>query len=119
MSAKLRELLQAVLVRLVSRDTPPGPIQKWVGSRFLRHFPGQLSCREFEDFVYDYHEQNLTPKQQTTFELHMRLCPMCRTHFRSYVTTIELGQRVCDDHDELPDMPEELVQAILSARSAR
>ncbi len=51
----------------------------------------------------------------------MRLCPMCRVHFHSYLLSVELGRKVFEGEDkELPaDTPEELVQVILAARAER
>ena len=93
-----------------------------LGSRFLRHLPGQISCRDFEQFVFDYSEAQLTPRQRRIFELHMRFCPRCRAHFLGYLRAIELGRRVFDrEEDEAvpADVPEELVRAILAARAER
>ena len=116
MSGRARELAVRAFVRFMGPHDQAGPLKKRLGSFFLRRGPGQLTCTEFESFVYDYYEGALTPKQRRTFDLHMRLCPMCRTHFESYVRTIELGQKLCEDEERLPnDMPEELVGAILAA----
>ncbi len=94
----------------------PKAIGRRVKATVFRHAPGMLTCEQFEDFLYDYYEGALQPRQRTTFERHMRLCPMCRVHFDTYLRTVALGQAVCDD-DTLPeDIPEELVQAIVAAR---
>jgi len=44
---------------------------------------------------------------------------MCRVYFDWYVQTIELGIRICacDDEKAPEELPEELVVAILEARS--
>ena len=120
MRGRIGELALRVFLRMMGRHDEAGPFKKQLGALFLRHFPGQLTCSAFEGFIYDYHEGRLTPRQQRTFDLHMRVCPMCAVHFRSYVRSIELGQKVCDEDDELPEgIPEELVGAILSAVRTR
>lgn len=97
------------------RGENPGPIKRRFGSWLLRHLPGMLTCREFEAFVYDYHEGAVSRTVRRRFETHMRLCPMCSVHFDCYLRTVALGKRICAD-DLLPDdMPDELVGAILLA----
>ena len=98
----------------------PRPWVRWFGSRFLRYVPGQLTCREFESFVFDYSEDKLSRRQRRMFERHMWLCPMCRVHWRSYVRALELGEQLFASDLELAShVPEELVQAVLAARRTR
>ncbi len=115
--------MRNVLVSLLARirgEGEPGPLKRRLGSWMLRNFPGMLSCIEFEDFIYDYHEGSLPPDVRRRFEDHMKLCPMCRVHFESYLRTIAIGQRLCEDEERLPEgMPEELVGAILQALRVR
>ena len=100
-------------------DDEPGPMKRRFGGWILRNLPGMLTCAEFESFVLDYYEGKLDSGVRRRFDRHMALCPMCGVHFESYVRAIELGQRVCEDDDQLPfGMPEELVGAILSAARA-
>ena len=97
-----------------------GPMKRRMGQLFLNCFPGQITCTEFERFLVDFYEENLSEREQQVFEFHMSICPMCNVHFRSYVRAIELGKKVCegDKNDIAQNVPEELVQAILQARSA-
>ena len=46
---------------------------------------------------------------------------MCRVYFATYLRTIELGKRVfaTDAKASVEDLPDDLVNAILAARTAR
>ena len=96
------------------------PLMRRLGAIFLRYGPYQLTCAEFERFVLDYHEGQLSKRQRSVFEFHMQICPMCDVHFQSYVKAVEMGQRLCDDEDrdQPAELPDELVAAILDSRRA-
>ena len=53
------------------------------------------------------------------FERHLTACPSCVAYLKSYEQTMQLGQSLAAaDSDELPeDVPEDLVAAILKART--
>ena len=78
-----------------------------------------ITCREFVDFLMDYLEDALPREQRGVFEGHMDDCPSCVTYLDTYRETIELGKAVCaDPAGPVPeDVPDELVEAILTARS--
>jgi len=76
-----------------------------------------MKCREFVEFVMEYLDGTLGEAERCVFEGHVELCPACVNYLESYRETIRLGNSVCAPDDEVPpDVPEELVQAILSAR---
>ena len=76
-----------------------------------------MKCRDFVDFLMDYLDGSLGASERGVFESHIDDCPACLTYLDTYRETVRLGTRVCRSDDELPpDVPEELVQAILSAR---
>lgn len=83
----------------------------------MRRMHGMITCREFEDFVQRYLDDELPPRQRSIFEWHMRLCRECREYLAAYRRSIEIGRAVFEDADEaLPeDVPEDLVTAILDA----
>ncbi len=83
-----------------------------------RHVYGMLTCREFENFVLDYTEGQLTGKQRLAFDMHMRMCAECRRYLQQYQRTIEASREAFPSPDEaVPgEMPEALVAAILEAR---
>lgn len=78
-----------------------------------------MTCRELADFIADYLSGDLPVGVRTRFELHLRVCRNCRTYLSGYKATLELGRRAFADEDaELPaDVPDDLVKAILAARS--
>lgn len=87
----------------------------------MKHVHGMITCREFEDFVLRYLEGELPKGQARIFEWHMRLCRECRDYLAAYRRTLEIGKAVltADDHAPVPpDVPEDLVSAILAARNA-
>jgi len=90
-----------------------GPFIKKFGGAMLRHIPGMITCAQFEEFLIDYSDNRLTPSQIKLFERHMKLCPMCKTAFKSYLKTIELGQAICKCDQSFIDAPQELINAIL------
>jgi anti-sigma factor RsiW len=77
-----------------------------------------VTCRAFADFITDYLTGELPFESRRQFVRHLRLCPNCRRYLASYEQTVKLGKRAFDEErDALPeDVPEDLVEAILSAR---
>ncbi len=114
-----RMLVAAASWMLASDGPEKGRLRRWLAGLFLHHFPGQITCAEFEAFLIDYHEGALNARQRALFDFHLSICPMCQVQFASYLRTIELGRRVFAEGEEpVPEeVEEELVNAILSARS--
>lgn len=79
-----------------------------------------MNCREFIDFLLDYFEGQLPPCQCALFSEHMAECKECVDYLKMYEQTIKLGKEVCRCSDQLPleEVPEDLIQAILVARSS-
>ncbi len=104
------------LFRSLLRSPITRPVIQRMGGSMLRHMPGQITCRQFEDFLVDYLEDRLTAEQKKLFQRHMKVCPMCRASLHSYLKVIEMGQAVCaeDDKDHVFDAaPQELIDAII------
>jgi anti-sigma factor RsiW len=79
-----------------------------------------VKCREFAEFLMEYLDGALGDGERRVFEGHIEDCPACVNYLESYRETVRLGSRVCGSDDDVPpDVPEELVQAILSARRER
>ena len=76
-----------------------------------------MKCREFVEFLMEYLDGALADQERSVFEGHIEDCPACVNYLATYRETVRLGNSVCTPDAELPaDVPEELVQAILSAR---
>lgn len=80
-----------------------------------------MTCQEFVDFILAYLERDLGEAERTTFEAHVGLCPPCLDYLETYKDTVALGIACCAEPEgPVPDdVPEQLVQAVLSARRAQ
>ena len=76
----------------------------------------RLTCRDVAAFLGAYTAGELRPQQRGAFDAHLAQCPDCRTYLHQYEETRRLAKRACDDALEA-GVPEELVAAILAARS--
>lgn len=80
-----------------------------------------LTCRELIEFLMDYLDGALPKGERDAFDHHLGICPDCVSYLESYRETARLSAEVARDPDAgLPeDVPEDLVRAILDARSRR
>jgi len=78
-----------------------------------------VTCREFADFIADYLSRELSPPTRDAFDRHLGLCPNCQRYLASYTETVKLGKAAFDDENAAvpATVPEELLRAILDARS--
>jgi anti-sigma factor RsiW len=79
-----------------------------------------MNCREFTEFLHEYLFGNLPADQRAEFDKHLAECPWCVAYLDSYQKTIQLEQAafsIPESAQPPSDAPEELIQAILSARS--
>jgi len=76
-----------------------------------------MSCREFVEFLMAYLDDELESRERQVFEGHIEDCPQCVNYLDSYRETVRLGREICTEDESVPsDVPEPLVNAILSAR---
>ena len=76
-----------------------------------------LTCRELVEFVMDYLDGTLASADRAAFEAHLAECEDCIVYLRSYRETVRLGKTHGGGDDERPpELPEDLVRAILAAR---
>jgi anti-sigma factor RsiW len=81
------------------------------------HPPRDLTCRELAELVMDYLDDALPAADRAAFEAHLAECEDCVVYLRSYRDTVRLGKTFGGaDDGRPPEMPEELVQAILASR---
>ncbi len=83
--------------------------------RLMWRLPFLMSCEELERFIYDYLEGCLPESVKAKFEFHLKLCAECRHYLAAYRRTIDVG-RSAIERDVPPQMPEDLVKAIMDAR---
>ena len=92
----------------------------WLRGMMLNHMPLMMTCREFEDFILAYLEDELPRRQRFVFELHLKVCRERRDYLVAYRSTVEVAKRAFANPDAfVPDEgPEDLVTAVLAARDA-
>ena len=77
----------------------------------------KMTCREFSEFLDDYWSGALSAEGRAVFEAHLGQCVDCANYLNSYRRTIELGKEaVKTDEPTSPDIPEELIRAVIAAR---
>jgi anti-sigma factor RsiW len=76
----------------------------------------ELSCREIVAFLADYLSRDLLPEQAAAFDAHLAKCSACASYARTYLEAVAVSKAAFDCPDELANVPEELVQAILDVR---
>ncbi len=96
------------------------PVGRRIVGRLRRYIPGLLTCGEFENFILDYFEGELSKTRQRLFRFHLATCAECRTYLTAYEKAVALGKRAFDDADApVPeDIPEDLIIAILDTLSS-
>ena len=97
----------------------PG-FRRWLKGLMLRHMHRMITCREFEEFVARYLDDELTAREKSIFEWHLAICRECRDYLAAYRRSIELGRGVLGAADEAvpEDVPEDLIKAVLDARNS-
>ncbi len=77
-------------------------------------------CRELISFLMDYVDGELSPHHADVFQRHLDACPECVAYVDSYRRTTVLTKDAFGQPEEeaCDEMPEDLVQAILTARRA-
>ncbi|MEP1765983.1 MAG: zf-HC2 domain-containing protein [Sulfitobacter sp.] len=85
----------------------------------MEKLPGMIDCEQFETFIQAYIDDELTPAQRRVFDLHMKVCPDCRRYIAAYRQTLDALKDVSvENHETLPEVPEDLIQAILDANAS-
>ena len=77
-----------------------------------------MKCRELADFLMDYVSGELPHESRAHFEFHLSKCKNCHEYLVQYEVIIKAGKIACDElSDEMRDIPEDLVKAVMAARS--
>ncbi len=86
----------------------------------LKRVHGMITCREFEEFIGSYLDGELSDRERSRFERHLRMCRECRQYLQAYQQTIEIGRAAFSSPDEpVPDdVPESLIDTILKLRAS-
>jgi anti-sigma factor RsiW len=76
-----------------------------------------MTCREFVEFLGAYLSDELPEDVRDAFDRHLAECADCTAYLGTYEQTVRLARGVYDEPEgPVPaGVPEDLVQAILSA----
>lgn len=79
-----------------------------------------ITCRELIEFLMEYLDGVMTPERRHEVDRHLAVCPSCVEYVKSYQEAVRLGKAAlkADDSPCPPEVPEELVRAVLAARKA-
>ncbi|HMN94840.1 MAG TPA: zf-HC2 domain-containing protein [Phycisphaerales bacterium] len=84
-----------------------------------------MTCQELIDFLAEYIDGSLDDAVRGAFESHLTRCADCRAFLGSYRATVELAASLressgADDQEAAvpPELPEDLVAAVLHARES-
>lgn len=76
-----------------------------------------ITCQELIAFLADYLAGELPPARNHEFERHLAVCDSCVQYIATYEQTIRMAKLAMTAHElRVEEAPEELIQAILSAR---
>jgi anti-sigma factor RsiW len=77
-----------------------------------------MTCREFIEFLWRYLDGEVSAAERLEFEMHLAQCTSCAAYMESYLTTKRLERIAFEDPDApvSDEVPDELVEAVLSAK---
>lgn len=77
-----------------------------------------MTCQELVEFLMDYLDGSLSETERRCFEEHLAECPDCVAYLATYQESIRLAKDACTAGDDafLPEVPDDLIRAILEAR---
>jgi len=80
-----------------------------------------MTCSEFTEFLDAYLAGELSPAECEEFKRHLAACTQCVDYLATYEQTVKLGKKAFEKPaNEVPaKVPEDLVRAILAARSRK
>ena len=95
------------------KNQPKRTLKNWM----LTKLPGMITCKDFEQFIVDYIDGNLTNKQRRLFEFHIKICRECKDYLDRYQLTKTLYTKNFQTKTEIreEEVPEDLIAAIIKA----
>jgi anti-sigma factor RsiW len=83
--------------------------------------PMMITCVEFEDFILAYLDGELSTRQRRIFEFHLAVCRECRNYLAAYRSAMTVTRDALDTQiaETLSNVPEDLVSAVLAARTSQ
>ena len=78
-----------------------------------------MTCRELYGFLDEFLDGVLDAATHRSFDRHLEVCAACRRYLASYRTTLSVARAAeLADRPAGTEAPEELVRAVLHARTA-
>ncbi len=74
-----------------------------------------MTCREFAEFLDAFLAGTLSAEESATFRRHLAVCDHCVTYLDGYRRTVEACRRLHDADQVPPEVPADLVRAILAS----
>jgi anti-sigma factor RsiW len=95
----------------------PKTLRRTIKGLLLRYMPAMLSCEEFEAFIDDYLDGNLSTSQTIIFEFHMKVCRECHEYLDAYNQSRHLAKAALGSKSNgyPTDVPEELIKNVIRA----
>lgn len=84
-----------------------------------QYVPGMLTCKEFDQFLYDFHEGNLTIFENLIFKMHLSMCSECKVYLDGYRKAIQASKVGFTKTYSSEKVPEELIEVILKSRTLK
>ena len=84
-----------------------------------KHVPGMLTCEEVDGFLYHFNEGSLSYYENLKFKLHLSMCSECRDYVNKYKDTIRISKEGFIKTNQIENVPEDLMQAILKSRTTK
>jgi anti-sigma factor RsiW len=77
-----------------------------------------MTCREFVTLLDGYVHGEIPEDQRAVFDRHLDGCEACAAYLETYRAVIRLGKAAfdCPDDEVPPEVPRDLVEAILALR---
>jgi len=77
-----------------------------------------MTCREFAEFLDSYLAGTLLSEERQAFDRHLAVCSHCVAYLASYRCTVDACRDLGTEDEQLPpEVPDELVRAILGSRT--
>lgn len=84
-----------------------------------QYVPGMLTCKEVDNFLYDFHEGQLSYAEKIKFKLHLSMCSECKAYVQGYKNAIRISQDGFIKANPIENVPEELIEVILKSRTKK
>lgn len=80
-----------------------------------------LTCRDVENFLIDYVDDELGFMTRLQFRMHIAMCRDCKKYLQTYINAIHMEKQIFEhpDDEAIGNVPDEILHAILSASSKK